>query len=483
MTQPSVTITELDGALGILPATFGKLFAIVGPSSAGTPNVPATFARIKDVQAAFGAGELVEAAAYYIERYGRPVLLVKTGAGTPGSVSAVDDNDATGTSVVTVHSGSVPVDNHEIVLAITRDGTVGTPGIYYKLSLDGGRSYEPETALGSANSIVLPNEGITLDLAAGTLKAGDKYTATATTASATTGEMGAALDALKNTLAVWEIVLILGDIDANMFDAVELKMGGMQAAGKPHTWLGGARISNAGETESAYLAALTPLSAAKSTVLGGLSAGGCKLTSSVSGRKYRRPFIWPVAARAAANKPHVNNADPNLNALPGVSIRDINGNPDEHDESINPGLDDLRFITARTIDGYSGVYVNLDRLFSPPSSDFRLVSHRRVMNIAIETLRVYFTKRLNRPILVSRKTGLILASEATEIELGANAELRAALMAEPMASDVTFKLSRTDVLLSTRTLSGEARIVPLANPEQISLLVGYSNPVSQLQAA
>ena len=36
MTQPALTITELDGALGVLPPSSGALFAVVGVSSGGT---------------------------------------------------------------------------------------------------------------------------------------------------------------------------------------------------------------------------------------------------------------------------------------------------------------------------------------------------------------------------------------------------------------------------------------------------------------
>ena len=483
MTQPGVTLTELDGALGILPATAGKLFALVGTATAGPTNTPATFARVKDVQASFGAGPLVEAAAYYIERYGKPVLLVRTDHTTAAAVSAVDSHSATGTSAVTVHSGSTPVDDNELVLAITHDGTVGTVGITYKTSVDGGRTWSAESALGTATSVVFPNEGVTFDLGTGTLKAGESYSATTTASAWNTTDLGTALDALRNSLAAWEVVLIVGTLDANAFDVVELKLAGMQAAGKYHWWIGNVRIPNAGETDAAYQTALSSFSAAKSTVLGSVWAGACKMTSSVSGRKYRRPTSWAVAARAAASKQHVNNADINLGPLPGVSIRDDNGNPDEHDESIYPGLDDQRFGVLRTWDGYPGVYINRERMFAAPTSDFQLVTSRRVMNVALEALRAYFIGRLNRQVLVSRKTGFLLGSEATEIQLGAEAAMRAALMAEPMASDISFKLSRTDNLLSTKTLTGEARLVPLATIEQIGVTVGYINPSLQLQAA
>lgn len=483
MTQPHVTTTELDGALGILPPSSGRLLAIVGPSTSGTPNVPASFARIKDVQTAFGAGPLVEAAAHYIERYGKPVLLVKTATTTAAVVSAVDDHSAVGTSDVTVHTGAAPVDNLELILKITKDGTVGTAGITYMTSDDGGRTWSAESALGTANTVVFPGAGVTFDLAAGTLKKNEYYTALATPATWNTTDMGTALDALKTTLQLWELALIVGDIDANAFDTIELKFAGMQTGGKYHAWIGNVRIPTVGETAAAYMTALSSLSSAKSTILGALGAGGCKLTSSVSGKKYRRPAAWPVAARAAANKAHINGAELSLGALAGVSIRDDNGNPDEYDESVNPGLDDMRFFTLRTWDGYPGVYVNRERMFAPPTSDFQLLTYRRVMNIGLDALRVYFANRLSKRIIVSKTTGRIVASDAIEIELGALNALRAALMAEPMASDVQFTLSRFDNLLSTKKLTGDARIVPLAYPEEVALTVGFINPAMLLQAA
>jgi hypothetical protein len=78
---------------------------------------------------------------------------------------------------------------------------------------------------------------------------------------------------------------------------------------------------------------------------------------------------------------------------------------------------------------------------------------------------------------------LILETEALEIEAGANVQLRSVLLAKPKASDVVFVLSRTDNLLSTRTLTGDVRVVPLAYPETIQISVGFFNPALQLRTA
>jgi len=481
MSQPNVTITELDGALAVLPPSAGKVYALAGHSTAGPLNTPATFARVKDVIATYGAGPLVEKACHYIERYGRPVVLIRTAASTAGLPGTLVISGVVGTSVVTVTG--VPNDDYEAALKVLTGGTIGVAGITYQWSLDGGRTWSPATALGTANTFAFPGAGgLGLAFAAGTLVAGDKVSTRTTAPSPTAAELGTALDALAVSIVDWEIVTPAGPIDGDMFDTLELKLAALAAAGKYRAWIANTRMPNVGETEAQYKTALDAIFSAKATLYGDLCAGACKLTSSVTGRKYKRPISFAVGAREASLSEEVDSADPNLGFLVGVSIRDANGNPDEHDESVNPGLDDSRFTVLRTIEGLQGVYINRPRIFSPAGSDFQLLPHRRVMNLAHAALRVFFMRRLSKVVLVDATTGFILEEEALEIESGALAVMRATLRTKPKASGVLFALSRTDNLLSTKTMTGDARIIPLAYPEFINLTVGFFNPALQVQA-
>lgn len=488
MTLPAVNITEIDGALGVLPPSAGKLHALVGVASKGPTNVPATFARTKDIVATYGSGPLVEAACHYVDRYGKAVLLVRTGAPDTGDVSDVTGRNAgntgpaTGTCIVTIADPATPVDDFEIVLKIVVGGTVGTAGITYQLSVDGGRTKGPTLALGTATQIVMAEAGVTLKLAAGTLIKGETYAADAVAPQWEGPEIKSALDALGATAVSWELVQVVGAIDASTFDDIDLKIAGMQAAGKPRGWVGNTRIPDDGETEATYLSSLAGAFSTKTSIFGELCAGACKLTSSVSGRKYRRPISYAVGGRQASVSEEINIAAVDTGALAGVSIRDVNGNVDEHDEAVNPGLDDARFTTLRTWDGYQGVYVTRPRLFAPESSDFQLLPHRRVINLAEIALRVYLIHRCNKPILVNRTTGFILETEALDIEAGANAVLAAELLVKPKASDARFVLARNDNVLSTKALSGDARITPLAMPEFINVTIGYVNPALQVVA-
>lgn len=484
MTQPAVIIEELDGALGVLPPSAGRLLAVVGACSAGPVNTPAAYGRVQDLVAAFGVGPTVEAAAYHINLSGKPVLVVRAAAGSgpgyAGAASAVTSTALGGTSVVTA-TGAAQQDDFEVVLRVVDEGTVGTAGITLQLSYDNGRTYAPKVALGTSMTMAVPHAFI-FNFGAGTLKAGATYRVRTTAPRADSTTLTAALDALRASVVQWELLEVADAVDADTFDAVELAMLALFSKGKYRGWVGNTRMPDDDEEEADYLGDLSGVFSSAS-VFGSLYAGACRLTSAVDGRKYRRPVSFATAAREQMSSEEIDIADINLGPLTGVSIRDANGNPEEHDESVNPGLDDARFAVLRTWDGYPGVYVNRPRLFSTDGSDFQLMPHRRVLNLAHAALRQYFIRRLNKPIRVDATSGLILEIEALEIEAGATAAMTTALLAKPKASGVQFVLSRVDNVLSSKTLTGTARVIPLAYPEYVSLTVGFFNPALVVQAA
>jgi hypothetical protein len=368
-------------------------------------------------------------------------------------------------------------DDAEVYLKVINGGTVGVTGITYQISLDNGRTPGITTALGTATTVAVPGlGGVTLSFTAATLIAGDivRFRANAPCWNAT--DLGLALAQLALNQTGWELCQIVGAIDAAALAAIVTAFGSMPEK----AWIGHMRMPNTGESEAAYKTAMDAIFSGLSASYGMLCSAATKTTSGVNFRQYRRPFSFSAAARAASVLEHIDISKINLGPLPGVDIRDANGNVDEHDEAANPGLDDSRFCVARTWQDAQGVYVNNPRLFSPTGSDFQYLQHRRVMNIAKAALRTYFQRRLSEEINVDATTGFILEQDAGEIEAGANAILAAVLTSTPKASKATFTLSRTDNLLSTQTLTGQARIIPLAYPKFINLDIGFFNPALQI---
>jgi hypothetical protein len=489
MTQPKVTLVEQDGALGVLPSSAGALLAVIGVATAGALNTPSTYGRAKDLIAAFSTagvnpGPAVEAAAHYIERYGRPVVFTRVAGSVAGTMGVIDVTGMTGTSVATIAASPVPNDDADVWVKFPTGGTIGVTGIVYQVSLDGGVNYGPKTALGTASNLTVPAIGtLQFNFAAGTIVANSILKARANAPTWNSADIGAGLDALTVWIGTWEILHVVGPLDATLFDALELKIQAMAALGKDHPWIGSFRMPSAAESEAAYKTAFDTAFATKSTTYGVVCSGAIDQISSVSGRKYRRPWAFTYAAREASVSHEVNTADVNLGALPG-DIRDANGNVKHHDESANPGLDDSRSCVARTWDDFPGLFVNRPRLLSSDTSDFDILPKRRVMNEGKKALRAYLQRRLNKPIRVDKTTGFILEEDAAEIEAGANAVLRDTLLQKPKASDAFFVLSRTDNVLSTKTLTGECRIVPLAYPEQVNVdPIAFFNPALQIAAA
>lgn len=486
MTQPAVTMTELDGALGILPPSAGALLAIVGTSIDGAEDTPAAYARVSDLVTDFGRGPLVEAAAYAITKFGRPVLVVRAGNTTDGSLTAAVLT-GTGTAVPSVATSPDPADDYEFHFEVVTGGALGTAGITFMWSLDGGRTQSAVTALGTALTFEFPDTGavagsdveLTLGIATATLVAGDVITFRGTGPMWNASDIASAMTALRKCAQLWSIVEVVGAMDATLFAAVESAVAGMPAYGKDRMYIGHARVPDVGEGEATYLSALVAIYAALSTIYGAVCAGSAKMISGVSGRQYKRPPSFWVAPAHAVKSEEVNLANVKVGRMDGVIITDANGNPDDHDESTNPGLDDARFVTLRTWEGRPGVYVNRPRMLSTPTSDYQLIPHRRTINLTKTVIRSYLEERVNEEIRVDATTGYILEEEALEIEAGANAALRGALLAKPKASGASFTLSRTDNLLSTKKINCTARVIPLAYPEFIEVEIGFENPAIQ----
>lgn len=485
MSQPVVNLTELDGAIGSLPVG-SKRVAVVGVATATTVavNTPAAFARIADVNTNFTRGPMPELAATWIQAYRAPAICVRTGASVTATKATIVTSGVLGTSVVTATGGTLFDDDVEAYFKVINGGTIGVTGITYQWSLDGGRTLSPITALGTANTFVFPGSGGGgFSFAAGTLLANDVVTQRGLAPCWNGTELGLALEALRVSTFEWDIVLIAGPVDATTFDVIATA----QAANPEKLFVCAYRVPTAGETEAAYKTAFDGAFGAKANTAVQVCAGACEAISGISFRAYMRSFLWGYGPRLASVSEEVDVALTTLGALPGISIRDTNGNPKYHDESVNPGLDDSRAVVARTWDGKQGVYINNPRILSASGSDFEFAQHRRVMNLARRTLRLYFIDRLSRPTLVNALTGFILESEALEIEAGADSLMRAVLRAKPKCSGGGIdgkagrfcKISRTDNLLSTKTMTVQGAVIPLAYPKVINIDLGFKNPALQ----
>lgn len=477
MAKPEVIINIIDGALGILPTLAGGIPAIVGCATKGALDTPSSYASASALRADFGdQGIAIEYACYLIEHTGRPVVFVRAAKATDGSYGTLNDDLVTGTSAITVDSTIKPYDEYDFVFKVTAGGTIGVTGIKYQISLDGGRNFQPEAPLGTANTLTITEANIKIQFAAGTLILGDTATVRTEAPIWDSTSLGTALAALKLSTLAWEYVFVAGKCTSTNALQVDTFLIDMESNSKKYRWgLVNTRRPDEGETEAAYLSSLATAFSAVTTTRVAVCAGYAKTLSSVSRRFPKRPIAIAVGARATAVGVAVSLAQVDLGPLSGVILQDSKGNPDDHDESLYPGLDDARFLTLRTIEGFSGAFVNLPRIMAGPTSDFQRVHYRRVINTAATALRAVLVLRLHKSVRIN-SDGHILEQDAVDIETAAYSAIRDAVLSTGAASSASFVLNREDNILSTQKLTGNARIVPLGYPEYIEVSLAFENP-------
>lgn len=480
---PSVSSTVGDNKLG-LRAPSGAAIAIIGCASDGDASVVKAFARKEDAQAEYATGELVEAVAYAQDTYGLTTVCSRADTATPGSQ---DDFVASngGTSVGTLNEDDDEPDNtYSVVIEFTTGCTVGTRGGAYRVSRDGGLTFGPVTALGTANEVVVAGAG-TVDLAAGTIATGATFRWETQGPAFSADSLLDALTALKLTQQKFRYILVCGSLSAAAAQVLDGQLLAMDQRGRYRCALGHVRGPAAEETPAQYLAALAGEMNGVTSRPASLAAGLCRTSSRIDGRAMHVAPAMAVAPLICSVPEEVDVAELQF-PLPGVTIRDRRGNPDDHDETVWPGLDDARYLTLRSWEDYEGAYVNNPRLFSPSNSDFLYVQHRRVVNLARFLSRTTLAPLLSKGVLVQRDgSGRIQKGDADAIENVVNQVLRREIDGARKATKTTFALTRTADVLRSGIQPWTVRVIPLAYikqlPGEVSLSAGEeSSPATVL---
>ena len=483
----SVNLTLLDGALGALPTnTQGDVAIVAGPSTTGPLLSPALFARPADIQATFGAGPLVELASLLTYRSGnKPVIVVRTNATTLGGYGVMDNTNVTGACVPSEDTSVHPFDEYEAYCQIVVGGTVGSAGITYQVSLDGGRTLGPVLALGTTTSITIAAGNVKWNLTSASLVAGDNWVQTTTAPVEGSTDLTDALTVMQACKQQWQFATFASHMTVAMGESVMVWLDAMFNSGMMRR---AARICTRGpafgESDADWQTSIIAEWDGATSKRCAVSAGYVEFQSALPGAaQYRRPAGWITTARATS--PNINPTRNDLgqvdlgNLGPDVKIRDSQGNPKAglHDESINPGLDAMGFETLTSIQGLSGVYCTTPRVLCPLGSDYYLWQYVECVNRAAEAVDLTLLLRCRKPIEVDAKTGYITATEAEAINSAVNAAVQSAVGGS--VSGANFQVSRTDnLLVQNAHVHGQETIVPLAYPAGFDVTIGFSNPAN-----
>lgn len=390
-------------------------------------------------------------------------------------------------------STAAPNDDYDVAVRVVAGGTIGVAGITYQYSLnynasfsDSDNNWSAVTALATAVTITIPNANLAFSVPSGTLIAGDLWSVRCHAPEPGSSDVQAAADAIAVWSTEWEHLVYTGSISTAIAGILDTLMATMRARGQYTCfWSAPARLPTAVETDATYQTALGTELTAIATTFGSISGGSTQHQSAVPGRAnfYRRPALIAYAAKLGkvSEEVDISQIVAPGGPLPRIAIADSQGNLLHHDETIQPGLDDLRLCSLLSQPGRTGIFLCNPRIRSAEGSDFEFVQHRRVMNLFEATLYAYFSLRLSKDVFVNKKTGFILESEAVEMERGALALLRSVLKTK--ASGCTVSVARDDAILSTKTLNVDAGCIPKGYLKVINIITGFVNPALVAKAA
>lgn len=460
---PQTVITKQDGQTGVVKQGVEGNLVIIAPSEKGVANSPGAYTRPDLAFVDYGYGFLAEMAAYNMSVARKPTVLIKPTTTTAAAYSAFVAV-GNGTSVIAA-GGTPPFDDFEVILAFVLPGTQGVAGATYKYSLDNGDSYSGEIALGTATSIVIPGTNITITLGAGTFLANQTTTFTTTGAKMVDADLTASLEALRVSNLPWEWILVAGlDATQTTVSTLDLWLSQREAEGKFRGFTVNTRFKtqSTGETEAAYLTAMTTAYASATSIRGIVSADGGDLVQILRGIRQRRITGLGISSRLMAVDISEDAAFVGRGPIVGYTIGDKRGNPKFHDEALYPNLDGIRLATLRTMDQQEGVYVTNPLLISPSGSDYVYAQHARIMNKASEITFQLLQQRLSKGVQKNPKTAFILEEDAQDIDSLVTQSLLASLKGR--VSAVQFTLSRSDDLSSNAgaTVNGTLEVSALA---------------------
>ncbi len=474
-----VNMTIEDGGLGILAPSTDDVHAVIGICSGGSATEVWSGRSVGDLVTDNGYGPGVQAAAFAMQVSGSPVLFVKAPITTAGACSAVTHSGA-GTSVVTV-SVATSYDTYQVIWKAVTAGTIGVTGITFQYSLDDGVNWSAIKALGTAVTYAIPNTGLTIAFAAGTILADQTESFDATEPLWAIADVQTAIGLLSNGTATFRFIHLVGKMTAANAATLQTEMDGLEADFRYTGLLGHCRdFAAADVTAAAWRTAILADFVATSAKRVSVTAGHYLITSPIDGWSYRRPLSFAIAARLVSKAVHVDAGRVKDGALSGLTIDVSDGNV-YHDERNTPALDAGRFVTARTLIGRQGMFCTNPNMMSPNGSDFIWWQYRSVVDKACSTARDVLLNFLSSEVRLNT-SGYILEKDAKDIESRLRSAFRDTLVSPGSVSSVSATVSRTDNIISTRTINVTIRIVPLGYIKTIDVSLGFTNPALAIAA-
>jgi hypothetical protein len=488
MAIPAVTVKKsLVGGSPALQSTQGIL-AIIGFASAGTSLPPTMLTNQSLTTSSFGFGFLPEAAVYNINVSGLPVVAVPVNPTITGSYyGSTFVKNISGTA--TCNTAGAPYLHYDVEVTIVNGGTVGTTGITYTWTVDGGDTVSAITALGTSTTLAIPNTGVSFTLnSSGTLIAGDNWSVFTERPLLNNSDLTTALGTLGMTKLPWEGVLIDAQYGTGTVSLVDEWLSGREANGQFNFAILNLRFllepTPTAEAPSVYAAAIIAQTGSDASNRICVCADGGHLTSLITGFTTKMPTSLALAAQTMAVTPNIGT-DPAYLGLGPVEGFEIskNSNPNDWDEFLYQSLDSQRITTLRSFaaGGPIGTFITDANVLISSGSNIYWLQLLRVLNKACGISWQVLNTQLSKGVatVYNQTSGAINIKEtaAQTIEALVQSPLTSGLSGQVTA--VSFSLNRDDDLTQPKApVNADVAIAPLVYLKNIVVTAALVKSIS-----
>lgn len=466
-----VRLNIQDGGLGVMPPTSAGIQAKVGVCSAGNIGEIITISDAGQARDVFGSGPLVNAIldAYTAAGGTGRIYAVRAAGDIAGEVGAVT---AAKTGKGSMAAAGTPLDAYDVVVQIIDPG--GLNEATFRYSLDGGRNWSGKITLPALGAYEIPHTGVQLNFSehgtepAESFLAGDEYAFRTSAPQASVQSIVAAIDVLLNSPYSYEHIHVVGDSDAALWAALDVKALEAENKFRFMHFLAEAPGPAPGETVDQWVNALIFEKADFASRRVAICAGRLRVLDMATGRQMDRNGAGIYSGRLSSIRVRTSPARVEDGPLPGVLELLPAGINDGHIAS----LDEAGFITFRKYIGLAGHFVNEGRMSAELNSDYTVVERRRTMDIACDLVRQAFLQAKHGEIDPDPSR---LELELRALEVNAVAAL-GPMIADGDISRATVVIPRDQDILATSKLNVRVRIVPIGTIREFEVNIGYENP-------
>lgn len=463
MALKDVLVKIKDGGLALLAANPSAVHAKVGVASLAPVGQIVALSDHEQIADTLGAGPLADATLDSFVAGSRLVYVVAAEPDIPGQRGAVSrEGDGTGTLSV---AGN-PLNAFDVVVEVLRTG--GLNDAVFRYSLDGGASWSGQVTVPAEGVYTLPNTGLTITFQADaenppeSFRKGDRFTFSTTAPQASVESVNRAIDVLLGSNLSFDFIHVVGPSDAAMWAALAARAEEAFNSFRYIHILAEAKPPAPGQTVDEWVSALAAEAEDIASTRLSVCAAFGRVADISTGRQAVRNLAGLYAGRVSAIGVHQHPGEVALGAIPSVVALAPNGINAAHISA----LDDARFVTFRTYEGFPGHYVNDGRIMAAPTSDYQQVETRRVVDKAARQVRIAALRFHKGP---ATPAGLAAFQAALQVPLGAmqaDGEILGAQVVIPPGQNI----------LSTGRLRARLRITPVPIMREIEVEIGLENP-------